>query len=464
MNLVEVRNKLNLGYSLKDLNLRVTYYARVSTDNLEQKKSLINQKDYFEKQIKDNNNWEYINGYIDKGITGTSDVKRTNFMKMIEDAKNNMFDLIITKEISRFSRNTLDSIKYTRDLLNSGVAVLFLNDNINTIYPDSELRLTIMASLAQDEIRRLSERVKFGMNQAQKKGILLGNNKIYGYKKRKKENRLEIVKKEAEIVKKIYELYVYKDMSLNQIKNYLNDRNIKTKDNKKWNTTTISRIIKNPKYKGYYCGKKVEVLDYINKKIIYKNKDDWIVFKSNYIPKIIDDYIWNKANIKIDLKYKKRSRIKKGLYINKIFCEKDKHTYNSKYFRNNKKELTYICNNYLLNGKCCCDTANIRETEINNIIDDIQINEKEIKKIFNIFKLKNIEEDIIQIINQKEIKILFIDKIIVLKNSNIINMKIFSKYNINIKENEYLFNRGYDTKNTRKYNVIYKINILQSNT
>ena len=178
MNLVEVRNKLNMGYSLKDLNLRVTYYARVSTDNLEQKKSLINQKDYFEKQIKDNNNWEYINGYIDKGITGTSDVKRTNFMKMIEDAKNNMFDLIITKEISRFSRNTLDSIKYTRDLLNSGVAVLFLNDNINTIYPDSELRLTIMSSLAQDEIRRLSERVKFGMNQAQKKGILLGNNKI----------------------------------------------------------------------------------------------------------------------------------------------------------------------------------------------------------------------------------------------------------------------------------------------
>lgn len=463
MNLVEVRNKLNLGYSLKDLNLRVTYYARVSTDNLEQINSLKNQKEYFEKQIKANKNWEYINGYIDEGITGTSDIKRINFMKMIEDAKNNMFDLIITKEISRFSRNTLDSIKYTRELLNSGVAVLFLNDNINTIYPDSELRLTIMSSLAQDEIRRLSDRVKFGMHQAQKKGVLLGNSKIYGYKKIKKENRLEIVKEEAKIVKKIYELYVFKDLSLNQIKNYLNDRNIKTKANKKWNTTAISRIIKNPKYKGYYCGKKVEVLDYINKKIIYKNKNDWIVFKTNYIPKIIDDYVWNKANIKIDSKYKKRNSIKKGLYINKLYCEKDKHTYTSKYFRNNKKELTYICNNYLLNGKCHCDTANIRETEINKIIDDIQIDEEDINKILSIFKWKN-EEDIIKIIKQKEIKVLFIDKIYVKKDNDIINMKIYSKFNLNIKENEYLFKRGYDIKNTRKYNVKYKINFLKSNT
>ena len=143
-------------------------------------------------------------------------------MKMIKDAKEDKFDLIITKEISRFSRNTLDSIKYTRELLNYGVAVLFINDNINTLYPDSELRLTIMASLAQDEIRRLSERIKFGMNQAQKKGVLLGNNNIYGYKKSNKENRLLIKKEEAEIVKKIFHLYAINDLSLTKIKNFLN--------------------------------------------------------------------------------------------------------------------------------------------------------------------------------------------------------------------------------------------------
>ena len=157
MNLNDIRKKLNDGISLTNLNLRVTYYSRVSTEYKEQIKSLINQNEYFENYIKQNNNWKYIEGYIDKGISGTTDKNRKSFMKMIKDATENKFDLIITKEISRFSRNTLDSIKYTRELLDYGVAVLFINDNINTLYPDSELRLTIMASLAQDEIRRLSK-------------------------------------------------------------------------------------------------------------------------------------------------------------------------------------------------------------------------------------------------------------------------------------------------------------------
>lgn len=464
MNLIDIRNKLNLGFSLKDLNLRVTYYARVSTDHIEQKNSLINQYEYFQKLIKDNDNWLYIDGYIDEGITGTSDIKRTNFMKMIEDAKNDMFDLIITKEISRFSRNTLDSIKYTRELLNNGVAVLFLNDNINTIYPDSELRLTIMSSLAQDEVRRLSERVKFGMHQAQKKGILLGNNKILGYRKNKNENRLIIIKEEAKIIKKIFELYVLEDMSLNQIKDFLNEKKVKTKANKRWNTTTISRIIKNPKYKGYYCGKKVEVLDYINKKVVYKNKNDWIIFKTNYIPKIINEFIWNQANEKINLKYKKRHRLHKGLYVNKIFCERDKYIYSTKYFRKNKKELTYVCNNYLMHGKKNCDTANIRETEINKVINDIIVNQKDIDNILKYFKKLDLNNEIIKLINLNEIKILFIDKIYVKKDNDIINIKIHTKYNLDIKKREYVFRRGYDTKNTKKYNVKYKIDILQIDT
>ena len=121
-------------------------------------------------------------------------------MKMIFDAKNDKFDLILTKEISRFSRNTLDSIKYTRELLENGVAVFFLNDNINTLLPDAELRLTIMASLAQDEVRRLSERVRFGMQRAIEKKKILGNNSLYGYYKDKKTNKLVINQEEAIIV------------------------------------------------------------------------------------------------------------------------------------------------------------------------------------------------------------------------------------------------------------------------
>ena len=193
MDLYTVRKRLNMGMPLTTINLRVTDYARVSTDHLEQKKSLQNQVEHFEQYIKENPNWTYVKGYVDDGITGTSDIKRDNFMKMIEDARLGKFDLIVTKEISRFSRNTLDSIKYTRELLSYGVAVLFVNDNINTALPDSELRLTIMASMAQDEIRRLSERVKFGMNRAIERGEILGNDLLYGYKKDKDTGVLNII-------------------------------------------------------------------------------------------------------------------------------------------------------------------------------------------------------------------------------------------------------------------------------
>ena len=192
--LFTIRNKLQNGINLADIPLRVVIYARVSTEHLEQKKSLNHQLEYFKDYIQKNPNWIYITSYIDEGITGTSDLKREQFMQMILDAKNDKFDFILTKEISRFSRNTLDSIKYTRELLANGVAVFFLNDNINTLLPDAELRLTIMASLAQDEVRRLSERVRFGMQRAIANKKILGNNSLYGYDKDKKMNKLIINK------------------------------------------------------------------------------------------------------------------------------------------------------------------------------------------------------------------------------------------------------------------------------
>ena len=160
MDLCKIRNEISKGESIYNIPLRVTFYARVSTDKDVQLNSLDNQILYFKNFIMENSNWNYIPGYIDEGISGTSVKKRTNFLKMIRDAKEGEFDLILTKEISRFSRNTVDSIKYTQELLASDVGVLFLSDNINTILPDSELRLTIMSSIAQEEVRKLSERVR----------------------------------------------------------------------------------------------------------------------------------------------------------------------------------------------------------------------------------------------------------------------------------------------------------------
>ena len=205
MDLYSVRNLLHFGKTIYDINLMVTFYARVSTDKDEQLNSLNNQIGYYKEFIKECPNWEYIEGYYDEGITGTSALKRESFLKMIEDGKKGKFDLIITKEISRFSRCTLDSIKYTQELLASGVGVYFQNDNINTLHSDSELRLTIMSSIAQDEVRKLSERVRFGFKRSIAEGKVLGNDNIYGY--RKENGKLIVIPEEAEIVRKIFDFY-----------------------------------------------------------------------------------------------------------------------------------------------------------------------------------------------------------------------------------------------------------------
>jgi len=296
MDLYKVRQQLSLGIPLTSLKLRVTDYSRVSTDNIKQKNSLRNQVEHFDEMIKKNKNWIYVDGYVDDGVTGTSDIKRENFMRMIADGKSGKFDLIITKEISRFSRNTLDSIKYTRELLQSGVAVLFVNDNINTALPDSELRLTIMASMAQDEIRRLSERVKFGMNRAIIDGHILGNDKLFGYKKNKVTGNLEVDVNNGDIVKNIYKMYVIDDLSLSKIVHYLNYNNIKTNFGKKFSVSTLSRMLRNPKYKGYYCGKKTEIIDYITKKVKCYEMDEWVMYKDNLrVPPLVSEEIWDRA-------------------------------------------------------------------------------------------------------------------------------------------------------------------------
>ena len=164
------------------------------------------------------------------------------------------FDFIITKEISRFSRNTLDSIKYTQELLQNGVGVLFQSDNINTLLPDSELRLTIMSSIAQDEVRKISERVKFGFRRAIDNGVVLGNNKIWGYKK--DNGKLVIDEEQAEIVRLIFELYATENMGIRSIANELTRIGYLNTEGNPLSFSTIKNILINPKYKGYYCGRK----------------------------------------------------------------------------------------------------------------------------------------------------------------------------------------------------------------
>ena len=161
MDMINIRALLQTK-SIYDIPLRVTFYARVSSGTDEQLHSPDNQIAYYEDFIKKNPAWTFVPGYVDEGLSGISTKKRKHFNEMISDAKDGAFDLIITKEISCFARNTLDSLQYTRDLLSYNVGVFFQNDNINTLNEDAEFRLTIMTSIAQDELRKLSARVKFG--------------------------------------------------------------------------------------------------------------------------------------------------------------------------------------------------------------------------------------------------------------------------------------------------------------
>ena len=218
---MELRTK-----SIYDLPLRVTYYARVSSESDEQLNSLGNQVSYYEDLIRRNLPWTFVPGYIDEGLSGISTKKRENFNRMIEDAAEGQFDLIITKEISRFARNTLDSIQYTRQLLSYGVGVFFQNDNINTFDEDAELRLSIMSSIAQDELRKLSSRVKFGHQQAIKSSVVLGNSRIFGYTKA--DGKLVIDETEAPMVRELFELYATGEYSMKQLETLFWEKAIAT--------------------------------------------------------------------------------------------------------------------------------------------------------------------------------------------------------------------------------------------
>lgn len=456
MDLYTVRKQLNMGMPLTSIRLRVTDYARVSTDTHEQKKSLQNQVEHFEQYIKENPNWTYIKGYVDEGITGTSDIKREEFMQMIEDARRGKFDLIVTKEISRFSRNTLDSIKYTRVLLSYGVAVLFINDNINTAMPDSELRLTIMASMAQEEIRRLSERVKFGMNRAIERGEILGNNLLYGYKKNKDTGILNIIEDEAKVVRRIYELYAVEELSLSKIAKTLNSENLKTSQGKKWCTSGISRMIENPKYKGYYCAKKSEIVDYMTKRVKYLKKDDWIIYEAKTkIPPIISEELWARANARLFSRKKAFSERKEDksiyknryLYSAKIYCAEHNTVFHRRKFRRVNNDITWVCSKYLKKGKKNCNSPNIRESELSIIFQDLisklQIDFNNIVEILiKYYKHFDIDDYIGKKIRSKEKEVSKIyekkDKLLELNlQGNISDMEFFERNNLfNYKLNE----------------------------
>ena len=378
MDIHDIRQQLRTK-GLYDIPLRVTYYARVSSESDEQLNSLGNQIQYYEDLIRRNTAWTFIPGYIDEGISGISTRHRENFNRMIDDAAEDKFDLVITKEISRFARNTLDSIRFTRQLLNYGVGVFFQNDNINTFDEDSELRLSIMSSIAQDELRKLSSRVKFGHQQAIKNNVVLGNSRIFGY--RKENRRLVIDEEQAPMVRELFELYATDQYSMKQIETIFWEKGYRNLNGKKIAHTTMSNMIANPKYKGYYVGNKVKVVDMFTKKQKFLPPDEWVMFKDEtgeIVPAIVSEELWEQANTILrrrsdDVKNRQGICNHANLLTGKLFCTCCGTAYYRRESQDKQghKNSKWVCSGKIKNGADSCDSFPIYEDEIKPLLLDV---------------------------------------------------------------------------------------------
>lgn len=301
--------------------MKVAGYCRVSTDKQDQINSFVSQKTFFREYIARNSDWELYEVYADEGVSGTSTHKRTQFNRMIQDAYEKKFRMIITKEVSRFSRNILDTIAYTRELKALGIGVIFMNDGLNTLEPDAELRLSIMGSIAQEESRKTSERVKWGQSRQMERGVVFGHSML-GYDVAG--GKLTINPEGAETVKRIFRQYGIEKKSTTAIAGELRDSGVKTAGgNSHWSETYIIKILKNEKYVGDLVQKKTVTPDYLTHSKKYNHgEEELIVIRDHHEP-IISRELWELVQKEIVSRRRTRSFSfcsRRYLFSGKIVC------------------------------------------------------------------------------------------------------------------------------------------------
>ena len=277
--------------------IKVASYCRVSTDREDQANSFSSQVRFFTEYINRNPDWDLYRIYSDEGITGTSTQRRVGFNSMIQDARSRKFDLIITKEVSRFSRNILDTITFTRELKSLGIGVIFMNDGINTMDPDSELRLSIMSSIAQEESRKTSMRVKWGQTRQMERGVVFGNS-LLGYTVENGKIRIEPIG--AELVRQIFMKYGIERKGTVTIAKELQEARIQTPTGKTtWSCNQLLRILKNEKYVGDLVQKKSITPDYLTHKAKRNQGEEELIIIRNHHEPIIDRDLWDTVQAEI---------------------------------------------------------------------------------------------------------------------------------------------------------------------
>lgn len=298
--------------------LRVAAYCRVSTDREDQANSLHSQQTYFSTYIQAHQDWILNEIYADEGISGTSTRKREAFNRMIAQAELGGLDLILTKEVSRFARNTVDTLEYTRKLKSLGIGVIFINDNIDTRDNDGELRLTIMASMAQEESRKTSERVKWGQKRRMEAGVVFGNNSIYGFDIHR--GQISVNPEEAQVVRLIYHKFLNEGKGTHVIARELYEAGIappKTATGK-WSAVMILRILRNEKHVGDLLQKKYVTPDYLShKKVLNQGREEQVLIRDHH-EAIIDRETWDATQRELAARSAKQGD--KSKYSNRYWC------------------------------------------------------------------------------------------------------------------------------------------------
>lgn len=346
---------------------RVAAYARVSTDSEEQLTSYNAQKEYYSKYIQDNKDWSFAGLYADEGISGTNTKKRDGFNMMVRDALAGKIDLIITKSVSRFARNTVDSLTTIRKLKEHGVECYFEKENIYTFDAKGELLITFMSSFAQEESRSISENVKWGKRAAMSNGkFSLAYSCFLGYKKGK-DGKLEIVEKEAEIIRAIYRWFLQGD-SPELICKKLENHHIKTPRGKdKWRISTVQSILSNEKYKGDALLQKSYVSDFLTKKVKRNNGEIKQYYVENSHPAIISADEWDCVQLELAKRGKMgASYSSTDIFLSRVKCGQCGGIYGRKVWHSNSPYRTekYQCNHKFDKGKEPCHTETLTEEQI----------------------------------------------------------------------------------------------------
>lgn len=295
--------------------LRVAAYCRVSTDKDDQTNSLISQRRYFADYINQHEDWVLNDVYYDEGISGTQTKKRAGFNAMIEEAMQGGIDLILTKEVCRFARNTVDTLSYTRKLKDQGIGVVFTIDNIDTRDADGELRLTIMASIAQEESRKTSERVKWGQKRRMEQGVVFGRDML-GYTVQN--GTLSVNEDEVPIVRAIFHKFTNEGKGTHVIARELLEEGMRPMRVKLWSNTIILRVLRNEKYVGDLCQKKTYTPNYLTHAKKYNRGNEEMVYLKDHHEPIIDRELWNRTQA--ELLRRSPSEDAKSKHSNRYWC------------------------------------------------------------------------------------------------------------------------------------------------